>query len=75
VVDAAPSKQGKYLPGSHIPVFSEEKIRELRPDYIIILPWNLKDEIIDQLSYVKEWNCSFVVLVPDLEIFALAESR
>lgn len=73
VVDAAPSKQGKFLPGSHIPVYSEEKIREWRPDYIVILPWNLKDEIIEQLSYTNEWGCSFVVFIPELKVYSLAE--
>ena len=73
VVDAAPSKQGKFLPGSHIPVHSEDKIREHRPDYIIILPWNLKAEIMEQLSYVTEWGCSFVVFIPELKIFAKSE--
>jgi 2-polyprenyl-3-methyl-5-hydroxy-6-metoxy-1,4-benzoquinol methylase len=68
VVDAAPSKQGKYLPGSHIPVYSEARIRATRPDYIIIFPWNLKDEIIEQLSYVAEWNCEFVVFIPDTRV-------
>jgi 2-polyprenyl-3-methyl-5-hydroxy-6-metoxy-1,4-benzoquinol methylase len=69
VVDAAPSKQNKYLPGSHIPVYTEEKIREFRPDYIIIFPWNLKEEIREQLSYVSEWSCSFVVFIPDIQFF------
>ena len=69
VVDAAPSKQGKYLPGSHVPVYSEQRIRETRPDYIIIFPWNLKEEIMEQLSYVSEWMCEFVVFVPDMKIY------
>lgn len=69
VADATPSKQGKYLPGSHIPVYSEKKIRETRPDYIIIFPRNLKEEIMDQLSYVSEWKCEFVVFVPDTRIY------
>ncbi len=69
VVDAAPSKQGKFLPGSHIPVFNEEKIKTSRPDYIIIFPWNLKEEIMEQLSYVSEWGCQFVVFIPDFKIF------
>ncbi len=68
VVDAAPSKQGKYLPGSHIPVCPEARIRATRPDYIIIFPWNLKDEIIEQLSYVAEWDCEFVVFIPDTRV-------
>lgn len=69
VVDAAPSKQNKYLPGSHIPVYSEDKIRAYRPDYIIIFPWNLKEEIMQQLAYVGEWGCQFVVFIPDTQIF------
>jgi 2-polyprenyl-3-methyl-5-hydroxy-6-metoxy-1,4-benzoquinol methylase len=73
VVDAAPSKQGKFLPGSHIPVYSEHKIREHRPDYIIILPWNLKEEVMEQLSYVMEWGCSFVVFIPELKVFVKTE--
>ena len=68
VVDAAPSKQGKYLPGSHIPVYSEEQIRSFRPDYIIIFPWNLKEEIVQQLSYTAEWGCEFVVFIPEMRI-------
>lgn len=68
VVDKAPLKIGKYLPGSHIPIMTEEKIKELKPDYIVILPWNIKDEIINQLEYVKEWNCKFVIAIPELEV-------
>jgi hypothetical protein len=61
-------KQGKYLPGSHIPIVCETSIMKLRPNYILILPWNLKDEIMDQLSYVKEWNCQFIVPIPEVEV-------
>jgi SAM-dependent methyltransferase len=68
VVDKAPSKQNKYLPASHIPIVDEVKIKEAKPDYILILPWNIKDEVIRQLEYVKEWGCEFVVAVPRLEI-------
>lgn len=68
VVDKSPHKQGKYLPASHIPVVSEEKISELKPEYVLILPWNIKDEVIEQLSYIKEWNGKFVVAVPQLEL-------
>lgn len=67
VVDKSPHKQGKYLPASHIPIVSEERISELKPEYILILPWNIKDEVIEQLSYIKEWNGKFVVAVPELE--------
>jgi 2-polyprenyl-3-methyl-5-hydroxy-6-metoxy-1,4-benzoquinol methylase len=68
VVDASPHKQNKVLPGVHIPVFDEQKIKDEKPDYIVILPWNLKDEIAEQLSYIDEWNGKFVVAVPKLEI-------
>lgn len=70
VVDKSPYKQGKYLPASHIPIVSEEKISELKPDYILILPWNIKDEVIEQLSYIKEWNGQFVVAVPELKVIS-----
>lgn len=68
VVDANPNKQNKFLPASHIPVFSEEKLKALKPDYVLILPWNLKNEITNQLSYIKEWGGKFVVPIPHLEI-------
>jgi hypothetical protein len=68
VVDMSPHKQGKFLPGSHIPIVKEEEIKKAKPDYIIILPWNIKDEIMNQLSYVKEWGCKFVVPIPEVMI-------
>jgi len=68
VVDANPNKQNKYLPASHIPVVNETHLREAQPDYIIILPWNLKDEILEQLSYAKKWGAKFVIPVPSLEL-------
>lgn len=68
VVDANPAKQNKFLPASHIPVFTEAKIKSDKPDFILILPWNLKDEIVKQLDYVKEWNCKFVVPIPKLAV-------
>lgn len=68
VVDANPHKQNKFLPASHIPVIGEEFITELKPDYIFILPWNLKDEITSQLSYIKDWGGKFVVPIPFLQI-------
>lgn len=68
IVDANPFKQGKYLPGSHIPVVNEEMIKKEKPDFIIIFPWNLKNELFSQLGYIKEWNGSFVLPVPELEI-------
>ena len=68
VVDASPHKQHKFLPGVHIPVYDEQKIKDVKPDYIVILPWNLKEEIAAQLSYSKEWGAKFVVAVPELQI-------
>lgn len=68
VCDAAPSKQGKYLPGSHIPVLHPSSMTELKPDWVLILPWNLEQEITKQQSQVKEWGGNFVVAVPELKI-------
>jgi hypothetical protein len=69
VIDASPYKQNKFLPGAHIPIFSEDKIGIEKPDYIVILPWNLKEEISTQLSYIRQWGGKFVVAVPQIEIF------
>jgi SAM-dependent methyltransferase len=69
VVDASPHKQGKFLPGSHILVVKEDEITRLKPDYILILPWNIKDEIMEQLSYIREWDGKFVTAVPKMDIF------
>jgi len=68
VVDANPHKQDKFLPASHIPVVNEQYLKDAKPDYVIILPWNLKDEITAQLSYIKEWGGQFVIPIPDLQI-------
>jgi hypothetical protein len=68
VVDASPYKQGKFLPGSHIPVVNENEIRKSKPDFVIILPWNIKQEIIEQLKYIKEWGGRFVIPISKLEI-------
>jgi SAM-dependent methyltransferase len=70
VVDLSPHKQNKYLPGSHIPVVDESEIRKLKPDYVVIIPWNLKDEISEQLSYINEWGGQFVIFVPEISIFS-----
>lgn len=69
-VDKNPYKQHKYLPGSHIPVFAVEKIKETKPDYILILPWNLREEIIQQLDYVKAWGGKFVTPIPQVKVFS-----
>ena len=68
VVDASPYKQGKFMPGSHIPIVHEEMIKKNKPDFIVILPWNIKDEIVLQLDYIKEWGGKFVVTIPNLLI-------
>lgn len=67
-VDKSPYKQNKYLPGSRIQILAEKEISMYKPDYIVIFPWNLKDEITSQLSYVREWGCKFLVAVPNLII-------
>ena len=69
VVDANPHKQNKYLPASHIPVVNEEYLKNAKPGFVIILPWNLKEEITTQLSYIKEWGGKFVIAIPQLIIF------
>jgi SAM-dependent methyltransferase len=68
VIDRNPAKQGKYLPGSKIPIMEEQLIKSTQPDYVLILPWNLKNEVMNQLSYIREWGGKFVVAVPELEI-------
>jgi SAM-dependent methyltransferase len=68
VVDRSLHKQGLFLPGSHLPVFDPEHVREDRPDYLLLLAWNLRDEITEQMSHVREWGCRFVVPVPRLEV-------
>ncbi len=69
VADANPHKQNKFLPGSHIPVVNEQFLKNHIPDYVLILPWNLKEEISEQLSYIRNWNGKFFTAIPALEIF------
>jgi hypothetical protein len=69
-VDRSPHKQGNYLPGSRIPIHAPERIFETKPDYVLILPWNLKDEIMDQMAGIQAWGGRFVVPIPELKIFA-----
>ncbi len=68
VVDANPHKQNKWMPASHIPIVNEEYLKASKPDFVIILPWNLKDEITVQLAYIKEWGGQFVVPIPKLQL-------
>jgi 2-polyprenyl-3-methyl-5-hydroxy-6-metoxy-1,4-benzoquinol methylase len=67
-VDRNPRKQGRYLPGSHLPICNPDRVRETRPDYLLILPWNLKDEIMQQMAFVREWGGRFVVPIPRVEV-------
>jgi SAM-dependent methyltransferase len=68
-VDRNPLKQGKYTPGTHIPILAPEAIPHARPDFIFILPWNLKEEIMAQMSFVREWGANFVVPIPELKVY------
>ena len=68
VADSNPQKQGKFMPGSRIPIISEKVLASQKPDYVIILPWNLSDEITNNLSYMTKWGCKFVLAVPNLKI-------
>jgi hypothetical protein len=67
--DLNPHKQGNLLPGTHIPIRSPDALREDKPDVVLILPWNLKDEIMEQLSFVREWGGKFAARAPDLTLF------
>jgi hypothetical protein len=69
-VDRNPYKQGKFLPGSRIPIYHPDRIRESRPDYVFILPWNLKAEIQEQLAYVRQWGCRFIIPIPQATVEA-----
>ena len=68
VVDKNPAKQFKFMPGSKIPIVDEQHLKNDKPDRILILPWNLRNEVMDQLAYVREWGCSFVTAVPTLTV-------
>ena len=68
-VDASPYKQNMLLPGTRIPVLAPDAIREKKPDFVLILPWNLKNEIVGNMAYIREWGGKFVVPIPDIEIF------
>jgi SAM-dependent methyltransferase len=68
-VDRSPHKQGNFLPGSRIPILHPDKVAETKPDYLLILPWNLREEIMRQMAHVREWGGRFVVLIPEVEVF------
>ncbi|HED39371.1 MAG TPA: methyltransferase domain-containing protein [Chromatiales bacterium] len=69
-VDRSPHKQGRYTPGTHIPIYHPDKIRETKPDYILILPWNLEKEITESMSFVKQWGGKFVVPIPEVKVIS-----
>jgi hypothetical protein len=66
VADRNPAKQGKYLPGSRIPVVTEGELKNARPDFVVIFPWNLRDEVMNDLAYIDDWGGRFVTAVPEL---------
>jgi SAM-dependent methyltransferase len=68
-VDRSPHKQGRLLPGTHIQIYHPDRIRETRPDFVVVLPWNLKDEIVQQLHFIREWGGQFVIPIPKVTIF------
>ena len=68
VADRNPAKQGKYMPGSRIPIVEESRLKEERPDYVVVLPWNLSEELAAQLAYVREWGGHLAVAVPEMRI-------
>ncbi|MGB7946783.1 MAG: methyltransferase C-terminal domain-containing protein, partial [Candidatus Binatia bacterium] len=68
-VDLSPHKQGHFMPGVHIPIFHPDKIKETRPDYVLILPWNLRDEIMGQMAFIGKWGGQFVVPIPEVTVY------
>jgi len=70
VVDRNPHKQGLFLPGTHIPIKSPEEVKKTKPDFLVILPWNLKKEIMEQMSFIREWEGKFVVPIPEVKIYS-----
>jgi hypothetical protein len=67
-VDRNPYKQGMFLPGTHIPIHHPDAIAAAKPDYVLILPWNFKDEIMQQLAYIRQWGGQFVLPIPHIEV-------
>jgi C-methyltransferase C-terminal domain len=67
-VDRSPHKQGRFLPGTHVPILAPEELARARPDFVFVLPWNLKDELLQQLAYVRTWGGKFLFAVPTVEI-------
>jgi SAM-dependent methyltransferase len=74
-VDRNPHKQGKFLPGTHIPIHHPDRIRQTRPDYLLVLPWNIKDEIMQQMSHIRDWNGMFVVPIPTVRVYSSRNTK
>ncbi len=74
-VDLSPHKQGHFMPGVHIPIFHPDKIGETRPDYVLILPWNLKDEIMRQMADIGKWGGQFVVPIPEVMFYSASSEH
>jgi hypothetical protein len=68
VVDLSPYKQGLYLPGTRLPIYAPDHIARTKPDYVLILPWNLRDEIVEQMAHVRDWGGRFVTPVPTVKV-------
>ncbi len=68
IADVTPAKQGKYTPGSHIPVVTEQKLFDAKPDYVVIFPWNFREEIMSRLSPLREYSTKFVVPIPEVKV-------
>jgi hypothetical protein len=73
-VDRNPYKHGLYTPGMHIPIYPVSSIDNARPDYLLVLPWNLKQEIVEQMRHVGSWGCKFIVAIPKVEVIDPKES-
>jgi hypothetical protein len=69
-VDRSPHKQGRFLPGVRIPIHAPERIRQTRPDYVLILPWNIREEVMEQMSFIREWGGKFVVPIPEVSVYS-----
>lgn len=69
IVDRSPYKQGLYMPGVRLPIESPEKVKETKPDYLLILPWNLKDEVVQQMAFIREWGGKFIVPIPEVQVY------
>ena len=67
-VDKSLQKQNLYLPGTHIPIKSPKEIKKSKPDYLLILPWNLQDEIMEEMNFIREWGGKFVIPIPEVKI-------